>query len=74
MVQAWRFRSVVADVPCIYPDRKPLEPPPVIEILLDDNDPYKLVMDVADHAQGNETDHIQKLPLEPILFHVCNTP
>jgi hypothetical protein len=22
-------------------DRKPLEPPPVIEILLDDNDPYK---------------------------------
>jgi hypothetical protein len=39
-ISAFDFRVLQADLPCLS-DRKPLEPPPVIEILLDDNDPYK---------------------------------
>ena len=33
--------SSPANTAVIHSDRKPLEPPPVIEILLDDNDPHK---------------------------------
>jgi hypothetical protein len=33
--------TVRTDIPFNGIDRKPLEPPPVIEITLEDNDPYK---------------------------------
>ena len=39
-ISRFDFRVLWADLLCLS-DRKPLEPPPVIEILLDDNDPYK---------------------------------
>ena len=63
--------SVADNCPCFHPDRKPVDPPPIIQLhIRDPSDPSQLVP--HKNADGNGAHSVRNYLQSPYYFMVCN--